>query len=385
MAVLTTTRADWGLVRTVCRALGPSLRLVVSGTHLSARHGATESEILSDGLSVAARVPIFEDAPPAREAMEAAARILSGMGAALARLQPDLLLLAGDRYEMTAAALAAQLARVPFAHLAGGETDATTTPDGNFRNALTKLAAWHFATCDEYARRIRAMGEEADRVFVTGLPSLDELSENTGAAAELEQAAGLSRLEDPRRPFVLVTHLPVVFRPRESLDELQALLAVLAEQPHLNVLLTGANADQGGAEGAALCREFAERHGKRCCYVESLGHRAYLRAVQEAAVVLGNSSSGIIETPSFGTPSVTVGRRQVGRFRAPNVLEGGSTRESIAAALQRALEPGFRAGLRGLVNPFAAPDGKAGRRIAGLLQSLPITRSALEKRLVTGG
>lgn len=377
VAVLTTTRADWGLIRTVCDNLGDSLRLIVSGTHLSDNFGRTITEIEEAGHAPEAVFPILapdDDNPQAG----ASAQMLQQLPAALREVKADILLLAGDRFETAAAALAAQLSGVPIAHLAGGETDRTTTPDGNFRNAITKLATWHFATCEAYARRIEDMGESPENIFVTGLPSLDEVKRTIAPASQFYEHTGLP----VGQRFILVSHLPVVFRPAESLSELKAMLEVLAGINEA-VLFTGGNADRGACEERAMVQQFVSEHPGRAFYCESLGHSEYLRALSECSAVVGNSSSGIIETPSFGCPSVTVGSRQVGRHFPDNIIEGGCTVESLELAVHQALDESFTARCKQVQNPFVAQDGHAGRSIAQRLLTLPITRAALEKHLIS--
>ncbi len=377
IAVLTTTRADWGLIKTVCDNLGDSLRLIVSGTHLSDNFGRTITEIEEAGHAPEAVFNILAQADDNPQA-GASAQMLQQLPAALREVKADILLLAGDRFETAAAALAAQLSGVPIAHLAGGETDRTTTPDGNFRNAITKLATWHFATCEAYAQRIKDMGESPENIFVTGLPSLDELKRTMAPASQLYEHTGLP----VGQGFILVSHMPVVFRPEESRSELKALLKVLAGINEA-VLFTGGNADRGGGEERAMIQQFVRENTGRVFYCESLGHAEYLRALAECSAVVGNSSSGIIETPSFGCPSVTVGSRQIGRHFPDNVIEGGSTFDSLRLAVHQALDAGFATRCRQVENPFAAQGGHAGRAIAQHLLTVPITRAALEKRLIS--
>ncbi len=385
VAVLTGARSDYGVLSGVLRALDAhprlALRLVVTGAHLSPQHGMTVSEIEADGWDIAARVPILDDDTERGDVgvARAVGRSVERLAAAFAELAPDVALFLGDRYETFAGALAAATLRLPIAHVGGGECDHATCLDGYLRNALTQLAHVHFVACKTYADRVIALGQDPWRVHVVGLPSLDGLTEGLMSRAELEDDLGISL----GRPLVVGTYLPVTLRPDETQDELQGMLAALETQPAATFVLTLSNADAGAAAVDEAVRAFAGRRPNVHAFA-SLGRRCYHSLLSVADAVIGNSSSGLIETPSFGVPTINIGARQEGRLRAENVIDVPGQTDAIAEALDRALhDETVRARAASAINPFG--DGRAGERIAAILDELTIDRRLMEKRVPSGG
>ena len=379
--LVTTTRADYGLWRPVHAALarrpGLDVGYLVTGTHLDPAHGATVAALEADGAPIWARLPIFEPAPaaaadsdPARAA-RAMARLIDGVAGAWPALSPDLALVLGDRFEMLAAALALSLFRVPLGHLHGGERTEGAL-DEAYRHALTKLSHLHFAATAEYATRIAQLGEEPWRIHATGAPALD--------AIVAARAAGLPHLAavdgfSLDRPFALATYHPETLDPAASDRGLAALLAAL-DVLDLPTLFTAPNADPGGdAVRARLDAWIAARPG-RAHLVPSLGIPRYYQALDQAAVLIGNSSSGILEAPSFGLPVVNIGARQQGRVRSVNIIDTPPDADAVTRALRRALDPAWRAALRAAPhNPHG--DGRASERIADVVAALDLARPDL--------
>ena len=378
IGVVTVARSDYGHLVPLLEALrdtpGITLQLYVAGAHLSPRFGETVSAIEADGWPVSARVETTGASDAAVEVAAGTGAGVVGFARAFAAGRPDLIVLLGDRAEMLAAAVAALPLAIPVAHLHGGEVTEGAI-DEQARHAITKLAHLHFPAAEPYARRIRQMGEESWRVHCVGAPGLDRFAR--GAAMPREELA--RRIGLPlRRPTLLVTFHPVTLEPGEAGGH-SAELAGALEMVDGDVVITYPGAD---AAHDAVIRRLealaATRPGTRM--IPALGEDGYRALLQEADVMVGNSSSGLIEAPSFGLPVVNVGIRQQGRLRAANVIDVGHGREEIAAGIRRALAPGFRAGLRGLVNPYG--DGHAAPRIARVLHEAELGPRLVRKRFV---
>lgn len=376
VGVVTTSRADYGIYRPVLRlleadaALSPGL--FVGGTHLSVSDGATVDEIERDGFEILARVDSIPAEDSALGVAAAMAAATSGFAEAYQRHRPDVLLALGDRFEMHAAVTAAQPFRLPVAHLHGGERTAGAMDDA-LRHSITKLSHLHFASTEAYAARIRQLGEEPWRVHVTGAPGLDNVGSVEPLARDvLEERIGLRLDPSP----LLVTFHPVTLEADDTDDHVAALLEALGAT-HRSIVFTYPNVDlMSGTVRRAIGDFVAHRPG--AVMVASLGTQAYFTLMRYAAAMVGNSSSGIIEAPSFHLPVVDIGSRQAGRIRAPNVIHAGYSAAEIGAAIERATSPEFRAGLEGLRNPYG--DGRAAARIVDVLRDV-----ALDDRLIAKG
>jgi UDP-N-acetylglucosamine 2-epimerase (non-hydrolysing) len=385
IAFFTSTRADYGLLRPliaeVASRSGMTLQIIVSGTHLSAAHGETWREIAADGFPIDARVDMRLDSDDAESAADSAALALSGTAQALTRLRPDVLVLLGDRYELLAAAQAAVLARVPIAHVHGGEATEGAI-DESIRHAVTKLAYWHFPAAEPYAERIRQMGEASERVWNVGAPAMDNIAVlDPVPLAALEAFLSLSL----RAPSFLLTYHPVTLAKDSGHAAMQALLTALDDIAG-TVVITGANADPGAGAIRATLQAFAAANPARVVLVESLGARRYLSLMHHVDAVVGNSSSGLLEAPAVGVPSVDIGPRQQGRLRAPSVIHCGESAADIREALERALTPSHRAFAALRDTPYGKPG--AARRIVDVLRTVEISSTAkpfVDRRCVVGG
>lgn len=340
VAVLTTSRADYGLLRGVMRALAhePSVRLrvIACGSHLDRSRGFTVREIERDGFAVAARVASTPDGDDARAVARALGGAATGFAAAYERLRPDILVVLGDRWELLAACSAAVAAGLPIAHLHGGESSEGVI-DEQVRHAVTKLAHLHLPAAEPYRRRILQMGEEPRRVVLAGAPGLENLAElRPLPRAELERRVGLPL--DGR--FVVVTCHPETAG-RVDLSVLDATLGAI-DALGLRAVVTLANSDAGGAAINRRVLAWARARPGRAAAVASLGAEGYPSLMRLAAAIVGNSSSGLIEAPLLRVPTVNVGDRQKGRLRASSVIDARANRRSVASALRRALSPSFR-------------------------------------------
>jgi len=368
ICIFTSTRAEYGLLSNLVRRLAASpdadLKLIVSGTHLAESFGMTITEIEADAFApIGARVelPLSDNSPLG--VCKAMASAMAGYGEALIGLNPDLLVVLGDRYETLCAAAAAQICCVPIAHISGGETTAGAV-DEAFRHAITKMSHLHFPSCEEHRRRIIQLGEAPERVFNVGALGV----ENSRSIAllgreELSCALGFPVTD----PYFLVTLHPVTLE-RSSPEALcRGLFSALDAFPDHRVVFTYANADPGGQIVNRLIRDYVRSREDRCVAFASMGMVRYLSAMRYTSAVIGNSSSGIIEAPSFRVPTVDIGDRQMGRVRASTVLHAEAEPGSITAAIRKALDAVFRTSVQNASNPYDQPNTSA--RIADIVLS----------------
>lgn len=368
IAVLTSGRQDWGILRSTCLALQADPRfeliLLVGGMHLANGFGQTSALIEDDGLIPAQRLDWIQ---AGTTAVEQAGAAMPAVGAALAHHRPDALLLVGDRFETASAALAATLERVAVAHLHGGEVTSGAIDDA-LRNAITKLSHLHLVSHDEHARRVIAMGEASKAVHVVGAPGLDNAHRvDLPTRAEIE-----ARLECLLpSPIVLVTLQPTTLASTtEAEAELESVRAAMLAVPATYVV-TLPNNDPGSEEIRSRLGGAARDVGGLA--VEALGDRLYWGMLHEADAMLGNSSSAIVEAPILRLPAVNVGARQLGRMRGDNVIDVESpTSEMVTAALRTALEPATRQRLAGTSSPYG--DGRSAERIVSILAEWSVPR-----------
>ena len=371
IAVVTGTRAEYGLLSPTLRELqarGVELQLIVTGAHLSKAHGLTVSQIEADGFPIARRVDLALEGDTALDTALATARATEGMARAFAELKPDLVLLLGDRYEIMGTALAAALLQVPIAHIHGGEVTEGAI-DESLRHAITKLAHWHFASAEPYARRLIQLGEEPERVFTVGAPGIDLLANiKLLSRAALAHELGM-KLESP---IILFTYHPETLSTQPVEKQIHEVLEALAALPEATLIATGANADAGGfAINAALAEIVATR--ENMCFRLSYGSKLYLSAMKLAEVTLGNSSSGVIETPTMGRATVNIGNRQKGRLRAPSVIDCACEKDAIVSAVRKALSPEFQHAL--IPSPLFGESGKVAPAIAEIIANHPLPAS----------
>ncbi len=349
-----------------------ALRLLVCGMHLSPTFGMTVTRIEEDAIPIAERIETQAEGDTAHAAAESMAAGIAGFSRSFAQQRPDLVMVAGDRPEMLAAAAAALLHGIPVAHLHGGELTYGAVDDA-IRHALTKMSHIHFTATEDYARRVIQMGEDPARVHVTGGPGLDNLH-----AIELMEPATLAQeigmAMDPA-PLLCTFH-PVTLEAADTLNQLDAMLGAI-EETGLPAVFTFPNADPEGRRIIAALKDFV-RAGDSRALVPDLGTRAYFSLMACAAAMVGNSSSGITEAASFRLPVVNIGLRQGGRTRAANIIDVEPVKEKIRAAIATAISPAFRVGLAGLVNPYG--DGHAAEKIVRVLRETPLDAGLTIKR-----
>lgn len=375
IAVITTSRADYSHLYWPLHDLFAhpqvDLRLIVMGAHLSAEFGHTEQEIEKDGFPIAARIECLLSSDSDVGMAKTIGVATLSLAECLGQMRPDILLLIADRYELLAPASVALALRIPIAHIEGGEISEGAIDDA-VRNALTKISHIHFTSTFEARRRIIAMDEEEWRVHRAGAPSLDHLRRaRLYGREELESRLNV-HLE---KPAMLVAYHPVTIA-RNTLEEADALFAALAALPD-QILFCYPNTDAGSRELIERTRSFAASRKNSLVFV-NLDALTYWSLLRQVDVFAGNSSSGIMETPSFALPTVNVGLRQQGRERAQNIIDAAPEARAILEALRKARSAEFRDGLRGMSNPYG--DGNASEKIVEVLTSVPLSQELLQKR-----
>lgn len=367
VAVVTVGRSDYSIYLPLLRRITAhpelELRMLVSGMHLEDKYGLTVRIIEADGFPIHARIPVLQEADTAEAVACAMGAGVTGFGKYFAQEPPDLLVVLGDRFEMFAAALAAVPFNLPILHLHGGELSEGAMDD-RFRHGLTKMSHLHGVATEVYRQRVIQLGEEPWRVIQCGALSLDNLHDIRRLnRTELEQRFHL----DLSNPPLLVTLHPTTSEYEQTGPQTDALLAALRELD-LPVIFTMPNADMAGQVIRARLEEF-------CCKeptartVENFGPEGYFSILGEVSAMVGNSSSGLLEAPSFALPVVNIGNRQKGRLRAGNVLDVPFDAAQIAAAIRKAVSPEFRATCRGHEHFFG--DGHAAEKIVELILRVP--------------
>lgn len=369
ICVVTGSRAEYGLLYGLMRQInndsGLILKVVVTGMHLERRFGLTYRQILKDGFCIDAKVHMGLVADTDVIITSSAGRALKELGRVFARLRPDIVVLLGDRFEILAAAVAATLMRLPIAHIHGGEITEGAYDD-IIRHSITKMAQLHFVTHADHARRVIQMGESPRRVFTVGALGLDNIKNlHLLPLEELERNLGFRLGGD----VALITFHPVTLQKGAAERQVKHLLSAL-EKSGLRCIFTMPNADP---ENEVIRREilkFVARKGGLAKAVNSLGSLHYLSLMRYVALMVGNSSSGLIEAPSFRLPVVNIGDRQKGRLRAANVIDVPDDADKIVRAIRHALSTDFRGHLKNLKNPYG--DDNTALRIKKVLKRVSL-------------
>lgn len=379
VGVVTSARSDATLYGPLFRAIDAhpalALRILATGMHLHPDFGFTVTELEAAGFAVHERVPSLESSDdPAAIAVSMGAGV-AGFARLFSRWRPDVLVVLGDRFDMFPAALAALPFRIPVAHIAGGEITEGAIDDA-LRHSLTKLSHLHFVALEEYRDRVLQMGEESWRVTVSGALAIDAMRETTLWGREETAERFGFRLD---QPVALITYHPVTLEYDATAGQIANVLAAL-ERADIQCLFTYPNADTASRQIIAAIEHFCMGRTDRRVIINA-GRVGYLSLMNAVSIMVGNSSSGLIEAPSFELPVVNIGTRQTGRVRTSNVVQVGYDADDILAGIRRALDPRFRADLRGLHNPYG--DGHAAERIVQRLATLPAPATLLRKRFVT--
>jgi GDP/UDP-N,N'-diacetylbacillosamine 2-epimerase (hydrolysing) len=352
ICVYTSTRAEYGLLRSVIQKIQATeslqLQILATGMHLSPEFGMTIQEIRADGFDPDESIGILLSGDTPTAICKSMGLAMIGYGEAIERLRPEIVLLLGDRFETFCMAAAAQVCRVPIAHIHGGESTEGAI-DEAFRHSITKMSHLHFTSCEPYRQRIIQLGEAPERVFNVGALGVENIRRiQLMERNELSEAIGFN-LE---KPYFLVTFHPVTLEKSTSEEQFQVLLDALDAFSEYSVIFTKANADTDGRIINRLIDGYTEKNSKRCLAVTSLGSLRYLSAMKYAIALIGNSSSGILEAPSFRIPTVNIGDRQKGRMQAASILNCTPDVDSIRHTVEHALSSAFQLSLTGILNPY---------------------------------
>lgn len=363
ICVVTGTRAEYGILSELMKRLNQDpevkLQIIATNMHLSPEFGLTVREIERDGLTVDRRVEMMLSSDTPVGTVKSMGLCSIGIADAFDQLKPDMVVILGDRYEMLAVASAALMFNIPIAHLHGGEITEGAVDDA-IRNAITKLSSLHFAATEEYRNRIIDMGEPAHRVFNSGSLAAESIAQfQPMSRTELKDSLALKLADD----YISMTFHPVTRQPGEAENQTRALLGALEQwlesckdKQGIKVIISLPNSDAEGRTIASLLREWSNSHSDDVAAFTSLGRTRYFSLLAHAAAVVGNSSSGLLEAPSFHIPTLNIGDRQKGRARGNTVVEAEPTTDSIIAGLQKILSPEFRSFCRNEGhNPYYTP------------------------------
>lgn len=366
ICVITGTRAEYGLLRWVMQGIkdAPELKLqiIATGMHLSPEFGLTYQEIEQDGFEIDRKVEMLTSSDTAVGIAKSMGLGLIGFADALHELQPDLIIVLGDRFEIFAAVSAALVARIPVAHLHGGEATEGLI-DEAIRHAITKMSHLHFVAAEAYRQRVIQLGEQPDRVFLVGGLGID----NIKRLRLLDRGALEASLDFKLGPRnLLITFHPVTLETAIAASQMEELLAALADMEDTHLIFTLPNADTDGRAMIKMVEQFVVQHPNARAYT-SLGQLRYLSCVAQVDGVVGNSSSGLTEVPSFNKGTINIGDRQRGRLQAASIINCDPDRESIAVALKVLYSTDFQAGLAQVVNPYG--EGGASAAIVSAIKN----------------
>ena len=376
VCVVTGTRAEYGLLKRLMRRIQAeqilTLQLVVTGMHLSPEFGLTYQEIETDGFRIDKKVEILTSSDTSAGISKSMGLGLIGFADVYAELRPDILIILGDRFEMLAAASAALAARIPIAHLHGGEATEGLM-DEAIRHSITKMSHLHFVAADVYRKRVIQLGEEPDRVFLVGAMGIDAISDiKLMERQALEASLGFKFSERN----LLVTFHPVTLEANSAASQIEELLAALADCLDIRLIFTLPNADTEGRTLIDRIERFVASRSNAVAY-SSLGQLRYLSCLAQVDGVVGNSSSGLIEAPSFKIGTINIGARQDGRLSASSVINCAPERREIGAAIDTLYSAGFRSDLDKVRNPYGEPG--ATEKIVSIIKSISLA-GILKKR-----
>ncbi len=352
ICVFTGTRADYGLLQPLMRGIaetpGLELQVIASGMHLSPEFGNTYREIENDGFRIDARVEILLSSDTPVGIAKSTGLGLINYSETLSRLQPDLVVILGDRFEAFAMAASSVICRIPVAHLHGGELSFGVI-DEAFRHGISKMSHLHFTSTEEYRKRVIQLGEAPERVFNVGAIGV----ENIKSLPLLDRHTLENEINfDLGKGALLVTFHPATLEHNTTVHQFHELLMALQEFPELNIIFTKANADMDGRAINLMIDDFVEQHPSNTCSFTSMGQLKYLSAMRQVKAVVGNSSSGIIEAPSLKVPTVNIGDRQKGRIKATSVIDCEPTKAAVCKALELVLSPSFQETMVTVCNPY---------------------------------
>lgn len=377
IGLVTVARSDYGIYLPLLKKIQADpdlvLFLIVAGAHLSPEFGFTVEAIQADGFKISEKVEMLLSSDSPEGIAKSIGLGVIGFSQVYAKVSLDILAVLGDRFEMHAAALAALPFKIPVAHIHGGEVTYGAIDD-SLRHSMTKLSHLHFVGSEAYASRVVQLGEEPWRVTVSGALSLDNLDDLELLSKKDLQIQFNLQLDEP--PFLLVTYHPVTLEYEQTEYQVAELLAALASST-MPIVFTMPNADTHGRVIREMINAFVARHPSSQA-VENLGTQGYFSLMKFATAMVGNSSSGIVEAPIFELPVVNIGTRQAGRVRGANIIDVGYPRSEIIQGINKAVSVEFRAGLRGMENPYRT--GQTAQRIVDVLKQVTLDKKLIMKQ-----
>jgi GDP/UDP-N,N'-diacetylbacillosamine 2-epimerase (hydrolysing) len=370
ICVITGTRAEYGLLYWLMKSIKDdpklNLQIIATGMHLSHEFGLTYKEIENDGFLINCKIEMLLSADTPSAISKSSGMGLIGFADAYNELNPDIVVVLGDRFEILAASIAALFAKIPIAHISGGETT-TGAFDEAIRHSITKMAWWHFVAADEYQKRVVQLGEDPKRVINVGGLGVDAIRKaRLLTKKELMSKTGLKF----GNKNLLITYHPVTLEKQTSQKHFKSLLNVLGELRDVNLIFTMPNADSDGRIIKQMIGDFVNRYKERSLSFTSMGHINYLSTLQFVDGVIGNSSSGLAEAPTFKVGTINIGDRQKGRLKAKSVIDCEPTKESIQNAVDRLYSEDFQKMLQSVVNPYG--EGNSTEKIMDVLKNKPI-------------
>ena len=350
---ITGTRAEYGLLSRLMKMVqddnSTQLQIIATNMHLSPKFGNTYQEIEKDGFAIDKKIPILEDGKDdANATLKSMAKALAGFADAYDELTPDMVVVLGDRYEILAAATAALIERIPIAHIHGGEITVGAYDDA-IRHSITKMSHLHFASTEEYRKRIIQLGEQPDKVFYVGALGVENIKKLPFMGKEEIEEYIHFKLDGN---IILVTYHPVTLGAHSAEQDIKEFLAALEERRDLRIVFTMPNSDTGSNVIVEAINKFVENNPNRAIAYKSLGLKRYLSVMKFCCAVVGNSSSGLLEVPSFGIPTLNIGDRQKGRIAADSVYNCDTDKFSILQGLDTIMSPSFKQKAAATHNPY---------------------------------
>jgi len=379
VCVVSGTRADYGLLYWLLKEIENDedleLQLVATGMHLSPEFGLTYKNIEDDDFNISDKVEILLSSDTEIAVSKAVGLGCISFSESFKKLNPDLILVLGDRFEIFAAATAAMVSKTPIVHLHGGETTQGAI-DESIRHSITKMATYHFPAAEEYKKRIIQMGEKPDRVFNFGMAGLDNIYKlDLLSKKELENNLEF-KLD---KKFAIATYHPVTLENNTAEEQIDNILEAI-DNFDLKVIFTKSNADTAGRIINQKISEFANNNPDKYMFIDNLGQLRYLSVLKHADLMIGNSSSGLTEAPSFKLPVVNIGDRQKGRVKAANVIDCSCSKEALNKAIKKALSKEFNEEITDMVNPYDRyQDGKTSHKIKEKLKEITLNDGVLKK------
>ena len=369
ICVVTSTRAEYGLLYWLLKEIEADselkLQLIVTGMHLSPEFGLTYKEIEKE-FKIDKKIEILSSSHTSLDICAEMARVYEKFAPALAELKPDILVLLGDRYEIFGVAGVASIMQIPIAHIHGGETTQGAF-DEAFRHSITKMSHIHFAATNEYANRIIQLGEDPSRVFNVGGPGIENIKKlNLLNKDEFEKSIKFKLA----KKNILITFHPVTLENSSAREQFNELLNALDELEETNFIFTKANSDTDGDVINKMIDEYVSENPQKAVAFASLGQLRYLSAIKFVDIVLGNSSSALLEVPSFKKATINIGDRQKGRARASSVIDVRPVKEEILAAIKRAYSKEFEQTLKDTINPY--DGGNPSKKMVKILKEIKL-------------